>query len=167
MIWTQRAADAAELARWKVGRRAATDWLASGPAPEEVRPMLVRVLDRPGRGGAFGRALAGYLGADLDTLYAEHYPRKAARLASQCRSQGNDPHAAKLHAALVALMFCANCGRPLADPLSIDRGIGPDCWPKIDPQWRAAISKRLAAATGSAPAITPPLPGSAAQGGLW
>lgn len=39
-------------------------------------------------------------------------------------------------------MFCANCGRPLTDPVSIDRGIGPDCWEMIDPAWRVAIDAR-------------------------
>lgn len=26
---------------------------------------------------------------------------------------------------------CGNCGQPLTDPLSIRRGIGPDCWAKM------------------------------------
>ena len=108
--------------------------------------MLIRALDRPNRSGAWGHALAAYLGADVDALYAERHPRKAAKLAADCRARGDHPHADKLHAALVALMFCANCGRPLIDPLSIDRGIGPDCWPKIDPGWRAAIADRLVTA---------------------
>ena len=136
--------EAAELARWQVGRNSVPDWLAAGPDPAKVRAMLVRALDRPNRGGAFSRALAAHLAVDLDQVYAECYPRKAARLAAECRARGDDPHAEKLHAALVALMFCANCGRPLVDPVSIDRGIGPDCWPRIDPAWRAAISERLA-----------------------
>jgi hypothetical protein len=24
--------------------------------------------------------------------------------------------------------FCGRCGRPLSDPVSIDRGIGPECY---------------------------------------
>jgi Family of unknown function (DUF6011) len=107
--------------------------------------MLVRALDRPDRSGAFGRALAAHLSADIDELFAEHHPRRAAKLAEECRARGEHPHADKLQAALVALMFCANCGRPLQDPLSIDRGIGPDCWPRIDPGWRSAIELRQAA----------------------
>jgi hypothetical protein len=91
------------------------------------------------------RALAAWLGADLDQVFAEHYPRKAAKLAAESRARGDDPHAHKLHAVLVALMFCANCGRPLADPVSVERGIGPDCWPRIDPAWRESISARLVA----------------------
>ncbi len=114
-------------------------WLASGRAtPDRVRARLVRALDRPNRSGAFGRALAAHLGSDLDALYAEHHPRKAA----ECRARGDHPQADKLHAALIALMFCANCGRPLTDPVSIDRGIGPDCWEMIDPARRVAIDAR-------------------------
>jgi hypothetical protein len=140
---TMTDSEAAELARWKVGGKPVPDWLASGPDPDRVRAMLIRALDRPGRGGALGRALAAYLGTDLDAVYAGHYPRKAAKLAADARARGDHPHADQLHAALVALMFCANCGRPLADPLSIGRGIGPDCWQEIDPAWRTAIEARL------------------------
>lgn len=67
-------------------------------------------------------------------------------------------HADKLHGALVALMFCANCGRPLEDPQSVNRGIGPDCWGRIDPAWRSSIEARtghadvlLEVANGDAP----------------
>ena len=143
-------AELAELSNWTIGGRPAPAWLASGPDPELARAKLVRALDRPRRGGAWARALAAYLGADLDAVYAEHYPRKAARLASEARARGDNPHAEKLQSALVALMFCANCGRPLADPLSIDRGIGPDCWQKIEPAWRDAISARLVDREGAA-----------------
>src|SRR5258706_3881057 len=148
------ASEAADLARWRVGKQPAADWLAAGPDRERARAMLIRALDRPGRSGAWGRALAAYLGADLDALYAEHHPRKAARLAADARARGDHPHADKLHAALVALMFCASCGRPLADPVSIDRGIGPDCWQIIDPGWLATIERRLAEQAGG-------------QGTLW
>jgi len=140
-------AEAAELARWRHGRQTIPEWLASGPDPEKVLASLVRALDRPRRGGAFGRALAAHLNVDLDALFAEHHPRKAAKLAEQCRARGDHPHANKLQTALVALMFCANCGRPLVDPVSIDRGIGPDCWPRINPDWRAAIEGRLVTAS--------------------
>lgn len=102
----------------------------------------MRALDRPNRGGALGRALAAYLGTDLDALYAERHLRRAAKPAADCHARGDHPHADELHAALVALTFCANCGRLLTDPESIDRGIGSDCWPRIDPGWRAAIESR-------------------------
>jgi hypothetical protein len=118
-----------------------------------VLPKLIRLLDRPGcrGGGPFGRLLADYVGADLDALFAERHPRRAAKLAEECRARGDRPHADKLHAALVALMFCANCGRPLEDPLAIDRGIGPDCWPRIDPAWQASIGERMADNAPAAP----------------
>jgi hypothetical protein len=150
--------EAAELARWHHGRQTIPEWLASGPDPDKVRASLVRALDRPDRGGALGRALAAYLGADLDTLYAERHPRRAANLAADCRARGDHPHADKLHAELIALMFCANCGRPLTDPESIDRGIGPDCWPRIDPGWRAAIESRTRPRPGPARSNGPPSP---------
>lgn len=146
------AADQAELARWRHGGQPATVWLASRPDPERARAVLVRVLDRPGRGGALARALAAYLDVDLDAVYAGQYPRKAAKLAADCRKRGEDVHADRLHGALVALMYCANCGRPLTDPLSVERGIGPDCWPRIDPRWRAAIIARITA--GAEPGTT-------------
>jgi hypothetical protein len=122
------------------------DWLASNPPADKVRAMLVKFLDRYGPATVFARVLAGHLGADPDQVYAENWPRKAAKLAAECRERGDHPHADKLHAALISLMFCANCGRPLMDPVSIDRGIGPDCWPRIDPGWRQAIITRMEAA---------------------
>jgi Family of unknown function (DUF6011) len=91
-----------------------------------------------------GRALARYLSADFDAVFAENYPRKAAQLAAVARARGEHPHADKLQTLLTSLMSCANCGRSLVDPVSIGRGIGPDCWPRIDPAWRASISQRLA-----------------------
>jgi len=139
-------AEAAELARWHVGKLTIPEWLASEPSCERVQSMLVRLLDRTNGGvgsALLGRVLARTIGADADALYAENFPRKAARLAAECRERGDHPHADKLQAALVALMFCANCGRPLADPVSINRGIGPDCWPRIEPGWRTAIERRL------------------------
>ncbi len=135
--------ESAELARWHVGKLTIPEWLASEPSRERVQASLVRVLDRPGRGGVFARVLADHLGADVDEVFAANYPRKAARLAAQCRERGDHPHAGKLQAALVALMFCANCGRPLVDPVSIGRGIGLDCWPRIDPDWQRSIEARL------------------------
>jgi hypothetical protein len=143
-------ADLAELSRWRIGGKPAPAWLAGRPDPRTVKAKLIRILDRPGRGGAMGRALARYLSADPDAVYAEAYPRKAAQLAAAARARGEDAHADKLQTLLVALMHCANCGRPLADPVSIGRGIGPDCWPRIDPAWRESIVRRLA---GSAPDV--------------
>ena len=134
------------LERWKVGRQAGMEWLATDPAPDRVRAMLVKFLDRYGPQTVFARVMGAYLDADPHQVYAENWPQKAARLAAACRERGDQPHAEKLHAALIALMFCANCGRPLNDPGSIERGVGPDCWPRIDPAWRLAIAARIAAA---------------------
>jgi hypothetical protein len=134
------------LGRWTVGRdrQPGMEWLAADPPADQVRAMLVKFLDRYGPQTVFARVTGAYLSADPHQLFAENWPRKAARLAAACRERGDQPHADKLHAALVALMFCANCGRPLVDPLSIDRGIGPDCWGVIAPEWQTRISARLA-----------------------
>lgn len=119
-------------------------WLAR-PDPQLASAKLVRALDQPGRGGAWGRALARYLSVDLDAVYAKAYPRKAAQVAGEARARGDDLQADKLQTVLAALEHCANCGHPLTDPLSVGRGIGPDCWEQIDPDWRESISRRLAA----------------------
>ena len=145
MTLTLTEAEAAELARWHHGKLSIPEWLASRPPPERLQASLIRVLDRPGRGGVFARVLADHLGADLDKVFTANYPRKAAKLAAACRERGDHPHAEKLHDLLVSLMFCANCGRPLVDPVSIERGIGPDCWQQIDPAWRARIEARMTA----------------------
>lgn len=131
------------LSRWTVGRQPGMDWVASDPPADRVHAVLVKMLDRGGPQTVFARVLSAHLGTDPARVYAENWPRKAARLAAAWRERGDHPHAGKLHSALTALMFCANCGRPLNDPLSIDRGIGPDCWEAIDPQWRYSISRRL------------------------
>jgi hypothetical protein len=132
------------LARCTIGRKPVLDWLAADPPVDAVRAALVKFLDRGGPRTVFSRILSAHIGADPVRLYAENWPRKAAKLAEQARARGDHPHAEQLHAALVALMYCANCGRPLVDPVSILRGIGPDCWERIDPQWKQAIVERIA-----------------------
>jgi hypothetical protein len=92
------------------------------------------------------RVLAAHLDVDPYQVYAKNYPRKAAKLAADARARGDHPHADELHSALIAMMSCANCGCPLVDLVSIERGIGPDCWQKVDPQWKRAIAERIAAA---------------------
>lgn len=136
--------DRAWLARCTIGRRPIMEWLATDPPADKVSAHLVKILDRAHPGFVVCRVLAAHIGADPCRVYAENWPRKAARLAKSARDRGDQPHADKLHAALVALMFCGNCGRPLEDPVSISRGIGPDCWGRINPQWRQAIASRLA-----------------------
>jgi hypothetical protein len=141
--------DVTQLGRWVVTGRSGLAWLASRPPEAKVRAVLIKELDRSGPATVFARVLGGHLGADPARLYAENWPRKAARLAAEARSRGDDPHADRLQAALVALMHCSNCGRPLADPVAIERGIGPDCWELIDPAWRRAISARISAASAA------------------
>jgi hypothetical protein len=133
------------LGRLTIGGLPTMEWLATEPPADRVRAQLVKLLDRYGPRTVFARVLGAHLGADPDRLYAENWPRKAAQLARTARERGDHPHADKLHTALVALMFCADCGRPLEDPVSINRGIGPDCWTRIDPAWRASIEARLSA----------------------
>jgi hypothetical protein len=135
--------DRAWLARWRIGKQTFEEWLNSKPPADQAHAILVKTLDRGGTSTVFARLLGEYLDVDPVKVYAENWPRKAAKLAAAARARGDHPHAGQLHAALVALMFCANCGRPLNDPLSIGRGIGPDCWEVIDPAWRDAISARL------------------------
>lgn len=135
--------DRIQLGRWRIGRRPVMEWLATGPPPARVQAMLVRALDRDGPQAVLGRVLGAHLDVDPVRIFSENWPRKAARLAAECRARGDSPHAGQLEGALVELMHCAACGRPLEDPRSIGRGIGPDCWQSIDPAWRAGIEARL------------------------
>jgi hypothetical protein len=138
------------LSRWTVGRdrKPGMEWLAGNPPPDTVRRMLISFLDRYGTETVFARVMAAHLDVDPVRLYAENWPRKAAKLAAEARARGDHPHADRLHAELISLMFCAKCGRPLEDPVSVERGIGPDCWGRLDPEWRRAISARI---SGTAP----------------
>ncbi|HEX6520947.1 MAG TPA: DUF6011 domain-containing protein [Streptosporangiaceae bacterium] len=136
--------DRRQLTRCTIGGLPLMEWLASDPAPDRVRAHLVKFLDRGGTQMVFVRVLSAHIGADPVQVYTENWPRKAAKLAAAARERGDQPHASQFHRALVALMFCANCGRPLEDPVSIGRGIGPDCWTRIDPAWRTAIEARTA-----------------------
>jgi hypothetical protein len=40
---------------------------------------------------------------------------------------------------------CLRCGRRLTDPLSVSRGLGPECRTKVDPRWRDAAEMRTLA----------------------
>ena len=133
------------LGRATIGGKPFTEWLASDPPDDKVRAMLVKWLDRGGPSTVFARLLGDRLGADPVRVYAENWPRKAAKLAEAARARGDHPHADTLQSALTALMYCANCGRPLEDPVSVERGIGPDCWERIDPQWKRSVAERVSA----------------------
>lgn len=47
------------------------------------------------------------------------------RTATQYEDQADQLEAARRH-----LGTCRACGRPLEDPASVDRGVGPSCWRK-------------------------------------
>jgi hypothetical protein len=40
---------------------------------------------------------------------------------------------------------CLRCARPLRDPVSVARGLGPECRTKVDPRWRDAAEMRTLA----------------------
>ena len=93
-------------------------------------------------GATTGRAR--YLSVDLDAVYAEHFPRKVARLAAEAADRGDQAHADMIRTVLISLNFCGNCGRPVTDPVSVRRGIESECCGEIDPGWRETIRQRLA-----------------------
>ena len=39
------------------------------------------------------------------------------------------------------MTHCGCCGRELTDPESVERGIGPICWKKLDSEWKDAIEE--------------------------
>ncbi len=69
------------LSRCTIGGLPILEWLTGGPPPDRVRAYLVKWLDRGGTETVFARVLGAHLGADPITLYAENWPRKAAKLA--------------------------------------------------------------------------------------
>ena len=89
------------LSRWTVGGQPGMKWLAGNPGIDRVRATLVKMLDRADPATVFARVLGEHLGVDPHQVYAENWPRKAARLAAACRERGDHPHADKLHGALV------------------------------------------------------------------
>jgi hypothetical protein len=55
---------------------------------------------------------------------------KPGKLAYQARWQrlhGHDEAAGRLEALLVEAGRCHRCGRLLTDPVSVERGVGPEC----------------------------------------
>lgn len=59
------------------------------------------------------------------------HPHKIARQAAFRRSQGNVDAAERLEAQLADAGCCRRCGRTLTDPLSVARGVGPECVKKV------------------------------------
>lgn len=57
-------------------------------------------------------------------------PAKMALAIKYYRARGRDDLADQLEAELTSAGRCRRCGRPLSDPVSIERGIGSDCWRK-------------------------------------
>ena len=51
----------------------------------------------------------------------------AARWARRYRLDDQIESALRIEAALAAAGYCRSCGRPLSDPVSVARGVGPDC----------------------------------------
>ncbi|HEY2304185.1 MAG TPA: DUF6011 domain-containing protein [Acidimicrobiales bacterium] len=58
------------------------------------------------------------------------HPGKLAAQAAYWRGHGRLDVAERIEADLAAAGRCRRCGRALADPESVSRGIGPDCWSK-------------------------------------
>lgn len=73
-------------------------------------------------------------GPRLRARHAAYYRRRADELdhLHPERAQEYRVMAAELEATLVASHACRACGRPLEDPESQRRGVGPDCWEKPD-----------------------------------
>ena len=58
---------------------------------------------------------------------------KSARFVKKYAESDEDVMAARasaLRSELRSQDRCADCGRPLEDPESVARGVGPDCWGK-------------------------------------
>jgi hypothetical protein len=60
-------------------------------------------------------------------------PKRAAMVARYYRAQGRDDDAQVLEDYNVSRGFCRCCGRRLTNPVSVARGIGPECWAKQPP----------------------------------
>lgn len=58
---------------------------------------------------------------------------RLARMALWYRSQGDTDAANRAEEVLARLGRCRRCGRALTDPASVERGVGPDCVKKGDP----------------------------------
>ena len=55
------------------------------------------------------------------------HPAKLAGQAAYWRAHGRGDVADRLEAQLVGDGRCRRCGRALTDPVSVERGVGPEC----------------------------------------
>ncbi|HEY2303913.1 MAG TPA: DUF6011 domain-containing protein [Acidimicrobiales bacterium] len=60
-------------------------------------------------------------------------PRRAALHARWYRAQGRDDEAQTLEDYNASRGFCKCCGRRLTNPVSVARGIGPECYANRPP----------------------------------
>jgi hypothetical protein len=60
------------------------------------------------------------------------HPHKVASQGRWHRLHGRLAVAERYEQALVAVGRCKHCGRALRDPLSVARGIGPECIRKVE-----------------------------------
>lgn len=78
--------------------------------------------------------------AVVDTFVTKHPVQAAKQLARLDKAVANgvemDAYDAyrhhQLRVQLVAHQRCTECGRHLEDPESVKRGVGPECWEKVD-----------------------------------
>ena len=80
------------------------------------------------------------LKADCDQ-YRQRQDRLGELIKRRVAEFAGDPYAQMIAGARVT-GNCGMCGRGLTDPLSLERGIGPECFGKIAPQLRAHLVER-------------------------
>jgi hypothetical protein len=119
------------LYRCTVNRRPIREWLADA-TPADGRALLVRAIKRRGL-GPYQHAIAEALDLDAAQVFAVEFPHRAAKAARIAREHGDAETADRIARWLIAGGNCAHCGRPLADPESVNRGVGPDCWARLGP----------------------------------
>lgn len=77
--------------------------------------------------------MTGFDYAQWARWYVKRSPRKAAKFLTHHADKAEPEYALKV-AALRAEFpnhnRCSDCGRPLEKGVSVERGVGPDCWAK-------------------------------------